>query len=184
MIIFVSAGHSNTDPGACANGHREADIVLDLRNYTAFYLKRDLATYKNMTILTDGEGDDNMPLAQAATIARKSDLAIEFHMNAARDQQAEGVECLSQPKDKALSQEIAREIIKVTKSTLRGIIGWKPENAGQHQRLAFVRAGGIIIEVDFITNALMCETVVAKRWLIAKAVANAVINFLKKEGKL
>ena len=180
--VLVSAGHSNKDPGAVCHGVKEADIACDLRNYTAFYLRQ--ADVRGLEVVTDGEGDINLPLVNAASLARGCDYAVEFHMNAAKDQQVYGVECLSQPKDKKLAQAIAREITKVTKTNIRGVMGWKPENSGQHTRLAFVRAGGIIIEVDFITNALMCETVVYKRWLVAKAVATAILDYLKSEVKL
>ena len=30
--LFISAGHSHADPGAVANGHTEADIVLAFRD--------------------------------------------------------------------------------------------------------------------------------------------------------
>ncbi len=30
--LFISAGHSDTDPGAAANGITEADIVLEFRD--------------------------------------------------------------------------------------------------------------------------------------------------------
>ena len=38
--IFVSAGHSDTDPGAAGNGYTEANIVMELRNIVSFYLHR------------------------------------------------------------------------------------------------------------------------------------------------
>ena len=38
--VFVSAGHSDTDPGAVALGRREADIAVEFRNMVAFYLQR------------------------------------------------------------------------------------------------------------------------------------------------
>lgn len=30
--LFISAGHSRTDPGAVGNGHTEADVVLAFRD--------------------------------------------------------------------------------------------------------------------------------------------------------
>jgi N-acetylmuramoyl-L-alanine amidase len=33
--LFISAGHSHSDPGAVGNGHTEADIVLAFRDTVA-----------------------------------------------------------------------------------------------------------------------------------------------------
>ena len=47
--VFLSAGHSNTDPGATTSAkdakgktivRREADIAVEMRNMVAFYLQR------------------------------------------------------------------------------------------------------------------------------------------------
>ena len=39
MSIFISAGHSNTDPGAVNGTQTEANIVRDMRNMVAHYLR-------------------------------------------------------------------------------------------------------------------------------------------------
>lgn len=180
MIIVITAGHGGRDPGATAdyNKDNQADVVeshfcADMRNYVAYYLRN-----RGYRVETDGQGPVNAPLSQAVALANSADLAIEFHLNASVNPAASGIEVLSAPKHKAISQEIAQAIHNVTKSQLRGDGGWKPENAGQHSRLAFVRAGGLIVELEFLSNERAMKVLNDKRWLVAKSIAESIINHL------
>lgn len=165
--IFVSAGHGGGDPGAVAHGRREADIATEFRNIVAFYLLRHGVPHR-----TDGDGALNLPLRDAARMAREHDIAVEFHTNAAAAASATGVETLSAPKDFALCREICDAIADNLRLRNRGA---KPENAGQHSRLAFVQAGGIIVELFFITNRDDLAAYDARKWLAGRAVADALI---------
>lgn len=164
--IFVSAGHSNADPGACAFGRTEAGIVTEVRNMVAFYLQR-----ANVPHALDGDGPINLPLNKAAAMARKHPIAVEFHCNATASPAAAGVETLSGPKDMALGAELCKAIAGAMGTKNRGA---KPENAGQHHRLAFVQSGGIIVELFFITNPVELATYDAKKWLIARSIADVL----------
>ena len=53
-IITITAGHSNTDPGAVNGIHREADKAQDMRNIVAYYLKQAGVEFR-----VDGEGKGN-----------------------------------------------------------------------------------------------------------------------------
>lgn len=172
--IFVSAGHSNVDPGAVAFGRKEADIAVEFRNLVAFYLHRHNADKPEQAVDfdLDGAGAVNMPLSQAAGKARKYDLSVEFHCNAG-PANAGGAETLSARKDMALGAEITAALAKVLNIRDRGA---KPEDAGQHHRLAFVSAGGIIVELFFITNAGDLRQYDARKWLAAKAVAEVLVS--------
>ncbi|MBJ1792543.1 N-acetylmuramoyl-L-alanine amidase, partial [Neisseria meningitidis] len=83
-IICLTAGHSNTDPGAVNGSDREADLAQDMRNIVASILRNDYG----LTVRTDGEGKGNMPLRDAVKLIRGSDVAIEFHTNAAANKTA------------------------------------------------------------------------------------------------
>ncbi|HEY3434250.1 MAG TPA: N-acetylmuramoyl-L-alanine amidase [Solirubrobacterales bacterium] len=161
--IFVSAGHSNTAPGAVAHGRREADIAVEFRNIVAFYLQRAGIPHE-----LDGTGTVNLPLAKAAAAARKHPIGVEFHCNAATAASATGTECLCGPKDTALAAAISAGIAATLGIRNRGA---KPENAGQHHRLAFVQAGGIIVELFFLTNAGDLAAYDARKWLAGREVA-------------
>ena len=83
-IIVLTAGHSNTDPGAVNGSDREADLAQDMRNIVASILRDDYG----LTVKTDGTGKGNMPLREAVKLIRGSDVAIEFHTNAAASKAA------------------------------------------------------------------------------------------------
>lgn len=175
MKVAITAGHSNKDPGAVNDELREADFCADMRNYVAFYLKN-----WGYNVETDGVGRINAPLQQAVQLAKTADLAIEFHLNASTNKSVKGIEVLSRDKHKKISQEIARAISDITGSPLRGDKGWKPEDAGQHRRLAFVSAGGIIVELEFISNFNKMKILTDSRWVVAKAIAEVIKNNIDK----
>lgn len=167
--IFLSAGHSRTDPGAVANGRREADIVVEFRNMVELYLRRD----PRLSVRIDGDyGLDNWPLAKAVTQVKAADLAVEFHCNAA-SASATGVETLSHPRHFELGRHICAAIASHLGIRNRGA---KPENAGQHSRLAFVQAGGIIVEILFITSRSDLAAYDDRKWLAAREVARVLLE--------
>lgn len=179
-MIFLSAGHSTVDSGAVGFGRKEADIVEEFRDILAFYLKREHVPH-----MADGVGEQNMTLAQTIKLIGKNRPAVEFHCNAAPPPKprlvngklvtpdpASGVETLSAEQDMALGRKICAAIAGELGIKNRGA---KPENSGQHHRLAFVQAGGIIVELFFITNATDLAAYDAKKWLAAKAVSEVLI---------
>lgn len=169
-IIVLTAGHSNTDPGAVNGSDREADIAQDIRNIVASILRDDYG----LTVRTDGEGKGNMPLREAVKLIRGSDVAVEFHTNAAANKAATGVEALSTPKNKRWCQVLSRAVADATGWKLRGEGGFKPDNAGQHSRLAYAQAGGIVFEPFFISNDADLKLFKERKWAICRAIATAI----------
>lgn len=143
--LFISAGHSDTDPGAVGNGYTEADIVLEFRDYLAEALRA-----RGVAFSMDGEQGQNLPLSRAWRMAAEHDIAIELHCNAFNQPSATGVETLSAPADMELGLLICKAISETLGIANRGAKG---EGSGQHSRLAFVSSGGgIIVELFFISN--------------------------------
>ena len=169
-IIVLTAGHSNTDPGAVNGSDREADIAQDIRNIVASILRDDYG----LTVRTDGTGKGNMPLREAVKLIRGSDVAVEFHTNAAASKAATGVEALSTPKNKRWCQVLRRAVADATGWKLRGEGGFKPDNAGQHSRLAYAQAGGIVFEPFFISNDADLKLFKERKWAICRAIATAI----------
>lgn len=177
--IFIAAGHSNVDPGAVAPAvrdankkiikpeRREADIAVEMRNMVSFYLSQAGVNHG-----LDGKGTQNLPLNQSAAAAKKYQIAVEFHCNAAASPTATGCETLSNDNDLRLANAICNAISSVFKIRNRGAKG---ESSGQHHRLAFVQAGGIIVELLFISNPSDVAKYDAYKWLCAKAIAEALI---------
>ena len=175
MYITITAGHSNTDPGAVNGSDREADIAQDMRNIVASILRTDYG----LEVKTDGEGKGNLPLREAVKLIKGSRLAVEFHTNAALNKTATGIEALSTPKNKAACQRLCRAVEQVTGWKLRGEDGYKPDNAGQHSRLAYAQAGGIILEPFFISNDGDLAKWKQTKWSICRAIANAIAEEVK-----
>ncbi len=148
-LILVSAGHSNVpprDPGAVGNGYTESIEAVRLRDAVA-----DRLRLEGYTVIEDGADGVNDPLRKAVVLAKRSDVAIELHWNAGTAS-ATGIEVLSKPNKKRLAQQLAGAIHRATGIKIRGESGWKADNSGQHHRLAFCEAGGLIVEVCFISN--------------------------------
>lgn len=179
MFITITAGHSNTDPGAVNGSDREADIAQDMRNIVASILRTDYG----LEVKTDGEGKGNLPLREAVKLIRGSDVAIEFHTNASANKSATGIEALSTVKNKRWCQVLSRAVADVTGWKLRGEGGFKPDNAGQHSRLAYAQAGGIVFEPFFISNDNELKLFKERKWIICRAVADAVARELGVNGK-
>lgn len=174
-VVTVTAGHSTNDPGAVNGKRTEASVVTEMRNMVVSYLK----TFGILT-RSDGVGTNNLPLSAAIQLAKGATLAVEFHCNAAVNKSAKGVEVLSADKHKPIAQKIAGAIHKVMDIPLRGEKGWKSEGSGQHSRLGFISKGdGLIVELFFISNDSELAIWDAKKWLIAKAVAEVIRDHIE-----
>lgn len=168
----ITAGHSNSDPGAVNGKIKEADLVTNFRNAVTHYLRE-----AGLQVKTDGTGTKNDPLSAAVKLIQGSSVAVEFHMNAATSKQANGVETIALPKDKKLAQDLSKAVADALGSRLRGDNGWIDQSKSARGRLAYVNAGGLIVELGFISNEDELARFNARYWLAAKAVANILIKY-------
>ena len=172
MSIFISAGHSNTDSGAVNGTQTEANVVRDMRNMVAHYLREAKVNFR-----TDGTGLTNLPLKEAGRLASTAEIAVEFHCNSFHLPTAQGVEALAGVKDKELSKKLCSAVSKHMNNTIRGGDGgWKDQGSGQHSRLFFVQKGGIILELFFISNPKELARWEEVKWLVAREVAEVLID--------
>ena len=171
----ITAGHSNTDPGAVNGKVKEADLVVNFRNAVTHYLRE-----AGLQVKTDGTGTKNDPLSAAVKLIQGSSVAVEFHMNAAASKQANGIETIALPKDKKLAQDLSKAVADALGSRLRGDNGWIDQSRSARGRLAYVNAGGLIVELGFISNDAELVRFNARYWLAAKAVAKVLIDYEKR----
>ncbi|WP_278364804.1 N-acetylmuramoyl-L-alanine amidase [Acinetobacter schindleri] len=169
----ITAGHSNTDPGAVNGKVKEADLVVNFRNAVTHYLRE-----AGVQVKTDGTGTKNDPLSAAVKLIQGSSVAVEFHMNAA-SKQANGVETIALPRDKKLAQDLSKAVADALGSRLRGDNGWIDQSKSARGRLAYVNAGGLIVELGFISNEDELARFNARYWIAAKAVAKVLIDYEK-----
>lgn len=171
MSILVSAGHTDdprNDRGAVGNGYIEGELAVDLRDAVAAELRA-----KGLTVLEDGDDGENEPLTKALALARQVDTAIEFHWNASVPA-ATGIEVLCKADKKDFAQRLAIAINQATGLKLRGENGWKSDKSGQHHRLAFCEAGGLIVEVCFISNTSDMKAYQQGKTEVIKYLVNAI----------
>ena len=167
--IVLTAGHSDYDPGAVGNGKTEAGIARELRNIVASKLRG-----VGERVITDGEPAVNKPLRDAIALIPQGRVAVELHCNAATSPAAGGVECISLPKDKLLSQRLSRAVARVLELRVRGDGGWIDQSQSARGKLGYVSAGGLILEVFFISNPQEMAVYQARKWLVAQAIADVL----------
>lgn len=170
MKFTVTAGHNFLDPGAvAADGTREEDLMTELRDIVASKLRA-----AGHEVRTDGGWRHNLPLANAIALVPGSDAAIELHMNASTNTAARGVEVVSLPAQRELARTIARRIAHVIESPVRGAGGWIDQAQTARGRLGFVRAGGLVVEVGFISHHEELHKVRTRLWVVASAIVAAL----------
>lgn len=173
-FVAVTAGHSNTDPGAVNGKVKEADLVVNFRNAVTYYLRE-----AGIQVKTDGTGSRNDPLSSAIKLIKGSSVAVEFHMNAATSKQANGVETIALPKDKKLAQDLSAAVANALGSRLRGDNGWIDQSKSARGSLGYINAGGLIVELGFISNEDELAAFQARYWIAAKTVAKVLIEYEK-----
>lgn len=167
--VLISAGHSVTDPGAIHKFWREADYALKLRDKIARLLKQ-----RGVSVLRDGVDGVNDPLNKAIALAKTvNGRAVEIHFNAG-PAGATGIEALCKPANKKLAQDLCQAVHDRTSLKLRGDLGYKPDSSGQHHRLGFCEAGGVILEVCFISNESDMNVYIANEDFIAANIADVL----------
>ena len=172
--IVITAGHSDVDPGAVNPRMNlvEAKLAVQLRDNVAWILKA-----KGFDVVTDGVKSENQPLPKAIALIKGSDLAVEIHFDAGPIP-AHGVEAISLPKLRGAAQALALAVSTATKTPVRGEGGWIDQTKSQHSRLGFVEAGGIILEVEFISHDNAMLVYGARSQAVADAVAATMIKIV------
>ncbi|MBW1717942.1 MAG: N-acetylmuramoyl-L-alanine amidase [Deltaproteobacteria bacterium] len=153
--VVIDAGHGGKDPGAIGpTGLREKDVVLKIAKKVASRLKKDLAC---QVILTRKK-DRFLPLTQRTAIAnaRKADLFVSIHANAAPSRRASGVETYFL--NFALDEEAMRVAAR--------------ENATSTKRIG---------DLKHILNDIMKNTKVDESSRLASYVQREVVSNLRKE---
>lgn len=150
---FISAGHNpkgiKVDPGAVANGLREADLTVDFRN-TVVPITRGLG----VQVITDRD-DERLGNYLRRIQTGNGSVVIEFHFDAAASSAATGATALIGNDADRLDRMFATELVNATATTLgiknRGI---KTESESHRGRLGLMRENGIValLEICFITN--------------------------------
>lgn len=174
--VLISAGHGGNDSGATGNGYIEATLALKLRDRIYNHLVEF-----GIDVLRDGNEGENKDLNKAISICKLVDIGVELHFNASANETATGVEVLCKLDKKELAQKLCYAITSATGLRVRGNnLGWKSDSSGQHHRLGFCEAGGIILEVCFITNKDDMKLYVENKLQVALEIAKVLNRYVRK----
>ena len=86
------------------------------------------------------------------------------------------MECISIPKYKELCQRLSNATTETTKDNVRGDNGWIDQSKSARGKLGFVEAGGIIIELFFLSNKGDLERYGEVKWLVASAIVGELVK--------
>ncbi|AXH78248.1 MAG: hypothetical protein [Caudoviricetes sp.] len=141
-MILISAGHSDKDSGAIVNRLKENELALDLRD-------RLSAELKDIPHITDGSEGQNSSLNEAIKLLHKCAFGIEIHFNSSSNKGVKGTEVFGLSKHKVKGERLSSIVAHSLNTNNRG---FKTEKESNRKKLGFVRAGGLILEVEFLTN--------------------------------
>ena len=86
------------------------------------------------------------------------------------------MECISIPKDKELCQRLSNATVETTKDNVRGDNGWIDQSKSARGKLGFVEAGGIIVELFFLSNKGDLDRYEDVKWLVASAIVGELVK--------
>lgn len=147
--VFIGVGHGGTDPGATANGFKEADLNLSI----ALVCQAELIRHGVAVGIsrTKDENDDlNEEIRECNDF--KPDLAVDIHNNAGGGDGVEAYHHHGGGVGKTLAENIVDEIIGVGQNS-RGVKTRKNFNGDDYY--GFIRctkAPAVIVECAFVDN--------------------------------
>ena len=173
--ICIDAGHGGKDPGACAGGVREKDIVLAVALRTGVLL----TDYEIIYTRTE---DVYVGLSQRARIANaaEADLFISIHCNSAPNSSANGMEVYVHTSRGADSTRAAHAIYDrlLPASGLNG----RGIKANNYAVLRETKMPAVLVELAFISNDGDRAKLVSEEWQerAAEAIAAGIMEAVGK----
>ncbi|MGL5354723.1 MAG: N-acetylmuramoyl-L-alanine amidase, partial [Clostridium sp.] len=171
--VFLDPGHGGVDPGAVANGVREADLNLIISEKVKTKLQN-----KNVEVMTSRSSDATVELGDRAKMANSygADTFVSIHQNSATAS-ASGIETFYQETKTQYipyASKIQNAIIGNTGAIDRGT---KPEDFNV---LRTSNMPSALVECGFITNSSDVSKLKTDRYreAIANAIADSIYSYL------
>lgn len=175
--VFIGVGHGGNDPGAVANGFKEADLNLAIAKACNEELERH--GVKTKMSRTKNENDDlNEEIKECNAFA--PDLAIDIHNNAGGGDGAEAYYHYGGGVSKTLAVNVLDEIVKIGQNS-RGAKTRK--GADGRDYYGFIRqtnAPSVIVECAFVDNIkdMQILNTVAEKKAMGVAIAKGILKTL------
>lgn len=175
--IFIGVGHGGTDPGAVANGLKEANLNLAIA-----LACRDELVRHGVTVGMSRTKDENDPLAEEIKECNKynPDYAVEIHNNAGGGDGVEIYHHYGGGKGKTLAQNVLNEIVAIGQNS-RGL-KTKKNSAGKDY-FGWIRetnAPSCLVECAFVDNKkdIAIIDTAAEQKAMGVAIAKGVLKTL------
>lgn len=169
MKIVIDPGHSGRlEPGACAGGVRECDVVLAIARLLADQLEEEGHEIW-MTRTGDLQTDDLAFRAELAN-ANRADVFVSIHANSAADPAAHGTEVYHYPgssEGKRLAALLQAHLVAELETADRGV------KEANFQVLRQTDCPAALVEVAFLSHAAERRLLTGYAGQITAAVAMA-----------
>ena len=175
--VFIGVGHGGSDPGAVANGFKEADLNLAI----ALACQSELIRH-GVAVQMSRTKDENDALSDEIKEcnAFNPDLAIDIHNNAGGGDGAEVYHAHSDKRDDALATNILTAIQAIGQNS-RGLKTRLNSSGGDYY--GFIRqisAPSVIVECAFVDNKKDIQIIdtAAEQKTMGIAIAKGVLKTL------
>ena len=147
--VFIGVGHGGKDPGAVANGFKEADLNLAI----AKACNDELVRHKVSTKMSrTKDEDDTLNEEIKECNAFKPDLAIDIHNNAGGGDGAEAFYHYKGGESKTLAENVLAEIVKIGQNSRGTKIRKGADGRDYYGFIRETNAPAVIVECAFVDN--------------------------------
>ena len=162
-------GHGGNDPGACYNGRKESNDVLEIGKEVAKEVRRHGVIVDEIRTT-----DTTLSLQQRSNYENKNNYEyfISFHRNAFKPEAATGVETYTYLNQDARSKSMAEKIQAAIVNL--GFVNRGVKKANFHV-LRETKAPAVLIELGFIDNSKDNSLFDRKKKEIIKAISKAIL---------
>ena len=185
--IVIDAGHGGSDSGASGNGMAEKNLTLAI----VLAAKRSFDNDSRFQVSYTRTADTYPSLSQRANLAnnRDADMFLCVHINSASASSARGTETLwSKERNSATAKNglTSKELATAMQDAAVDVTGFKDRGLVDRPNLYVLRhtkMPACLIEYGFISNKTEAARMKANSIVYGKALYNAVVNLMKKEGR-
>jgi len=168
MKIFINPGHGGTDPGACGNGLREADVAFNIARRVENYLQ-DVGY--DVKVFQLGGVDDDLETICDESNAWDADIFVSIHCNAGGGMGTETYHWYNSELSARLANCIQQQIVESLPVQNRGV-----KQAGFYV-LINTDCPAVLVETAFVDNGFDYRLLREKQDDFARAIARGITDF-------
>ena len=178
-LVVLDPGHGGSDPGACANGLKEKDLVSSISKFCKQYLESN-----GIKVLQTRDIDKTISINERAAFANKHKAAlfVSIHTNAGGGDGVEVIYSVTGGTSLKLAQSMVDSINQITGQNKRPREIYTKVNNEGHDYFGVIRQTNmpaVICECAFIDSKdVEIIDTTAERKLMGEAIGRAILNVL------